>query len=174
MTPSDDTAGEMNEAEIIGGLLVPSDQDRAEAVKPGMRSLHHPAPCLGPGVALGLDFLAPGLQVQSKAEFFGQSPWLGIIVALIETKMVRSMPCRSRPLNWKCLDGLAHQHVVVAVGGVDHRRQRHAAAIRQHRAFDPAFAAIRWIAAGFFPPKGALPMVPSSASQVQSIPLSLS
>ena len=71
MTPSDDAAGEMDEAEVIGGFLVPSDQDGAEAVQPGMGSLHHPAPCLGPGVALGLCFLAPGPQVQGKAERFG-------------------------------------------------------------------------------------------------------
>src|SRR3954463_8173038 len=98
MTPCDDAAGKMDEAEVVSGLFVPSDQDGAEAVEPGMGSLHHPAPCLGPGVALGLRFLAPGTQMQGEAELFSQGPRLGIIEALIETKMVRATSCRLRPL----------------------------------------------------------------------------
>jgi hypothetical protein len=132
MTPSDNAAGEMDKTEVVGGLLVPSDQDGAEAVQPGMRPLHDPTPCLGPGMALGLHFLASGAQVQSEAELFGQRARLGIIVALIETKVMRPAPCRLWPLNRDCLDSLAHQLVIVAVGAVDHRGQRHAAAIRQH------------------------------------------
>jgi hypothetical protein len=40
MTPSDNPAGEMDEAEVVGGLFAPSDQDGAEAVQPGVGSLN--------------------------------------------------------------------------------------------------------------------------------------
>ena len=67
----------------------------------------------------------------------------------------------------------AHRFVVVAIGSVDHCRQRYAACIRQQLAFDPALAAIRQIVTGSFLPKDALPKAPSSASQVRLLPLSV-
>src|SRR3954462_4740862 len=75
---------------------------------------------------------------------------LVIVVAFVEAEVLRLIRRRLRPLNRYRLDGLAHQRVVVAVGAVDHRGQRHATAIRQHRALDPALAAIGRIAAGLF------------------------
>src|SRR3954462_8377360 len=40
MTPGDDAAGEMKQADVVGGLLAPADQDGAEAVQPGVGPLN--------------------------------------------------------------------------------------------------------------------------------------
>ncbi len=37
--------GEVEHGEVVSWLLVPTDQDAAEAVEPGMRALHDPAAC---------------------------------------------------------------------------------------------------------------------------------
>jgi len=50
-----------------------------------------------------------------------------------------------------CLQRLAHELVVVAVGSVDHHAERHTASVSEHRAFDPAFGAIGRVGAGFSP-----------------------
>src|SRR3954452_11090917 len=128
MTPGDDAAGEMKQAEVVSRLLAPADQDGTEAVQPGVGPLHHPASGLGLGVTLGRDLLAAGAQVQGEAELLGQGTWLVIVVAFVKAEILRLIRRRLWPLNRDRLDGLAHEFVVVAVGAVDHRRQWHATA----------------------------------------------
>jgi len=53
---------------VVSGLLVPSDQDAAEAVEPGMGSLHDPAACRFASLALTRDLLAAGAQMQGEPE----------------------------------------------------------------------------------------------------------
>ena len=36
--------GDRDEAEVVGGLLLPADEQAAEAVEPGVRDLHDPVP----------------------------------------------------------------------------------------------------------------------------------
>jgi hypothetical protein len=141
----------MEQAEIVSRLLGPADQDGAKTVEPGMRPLDHPAPCLGTGVTLGPDFLAPAAQVHDEAELFRQGTGLVVVEALVAAVMLGPVPGWPGPLDGDGLKRLVHQFVVVAVGPVDHGCQRDAASVGQQRAFDPALAAIDWIAAGSSP-----------------------
>ena len=77
----------MNQAEVIGGFLVPAEQDGTEAMEPGMGPLHplhshytgwrprnlglfRPAPRFSLGMPLGGDLLATGAQVGGR-----RIPW---------------------------------------------------------------------------------------------------
>jgi hypothetical protein len=65
---------------------------------------------------------------------------------------------RLGPVDRNGLQGLAHQLVVVAAHPLYHGTWRDAASVGQHRALDPALAAICWTGSGFSPPpSGALP-----------------
>src|SRR3954451_23533471 len=86
----------MKPAEVVGGLLVPADQDGAEAMEPGVGPLHHPTPGFGLGMPLGGDLLATGAQVQGEAELFGQGARLGIIVAFVQAEVLRLIGRRLR------------------------------------------------------------------------------
>src|SRR4051812_18212094 len=72
----------VEQGEIVGRLLGPADQDRAEAVEPRVGALHDPAPRLATGVTLGPGFLAPAAQVKREAEFRGQGARLLVVEAL--------------------------------------------------------------------------------------------
>src|SRR5215212_4983640 len=78
MPPGDNGAGEVEEREVIGGLLGPTDQDGTEAVEPGVRSLDHPAARFGSGMTLGMGLFAAGAQMQGEAERRGQGTRLVI------------------------------------------------------------------------------------------------
>src|SRR5215211_542721 len=151
MSPGDDGEREVEQREVVGWLLGPADQDGAEPMEPGVCALHHPAPGLGPGVALGPDLLTTRAQVQGEAELLGEGARLAIGEALVETEGLRPTACRFGPLDRDGLECGPHQLVVVAVGPVDGRPEGHATAIGQQRALHPALAAIRRVAAGFLP-----------------------
>src|ERR687893_2069938 len=116
-----------------------------------MRALHHPAPGLGPGVTLGADLLATPAQVQGEAELRGEGARLVVVEALIQAEVLGPTVRRLGPLDRDSLERGAHQLVVVAVGPVDRRPERHAAAVGQHRALHPALAPVRRVRAGFSP-----------------------
>ncbi len=116
-----------------------------------MRALHHPAPGLGPGVTLGPDLLATRAQVQGEAELFGQGARLVVVEAFVEAEVLGTAPRRPGTPDRDGLKGGTHQLVVVAVGAVDRSPERHAAAVGQQRALDPALAPIRRVVAGFSP-----------------------
>ena len=116
-----------------------------------MRALHHSAPGLGPGVTLGSDLLATRAQVQGEAEFLSQGARFVVVEALVQTEVLRSLPCWPGPLDGDSLKCRPHQLMVVAIGSIDGCPKRHAAAVGQHHALHPAFAAVRRVAAGFSP-----------------------
>src|SRR5512132_841616 len=99
MSPGDDGQGEVEQREIVGWLLGPADQDRAEPVQPGMGALHYPAPRLGSGMTLGPDLLATRAQVQGEAERRGQGARLVIVEALIQAEVLRPTTGRFGPLD---------------------------------------------------------------------------
>src|SRR4051794_13962295 len=162
----------MEQGEIVGRLLGPADEDRAEAIEPGVSALHDPAPRLATGVTLGPGFLAPAAQVQREAEFRGQDARLLVVEPLIETEVLRLPAGRLWAPDRDGFERLAHELVVVAVGPIDHRPKGHATAVSEQRALDPALAAVGWIAAGFFPhpmaPCPSLRPAPAMSSQCRA------
>src|SRR3954453_13738963 len=87
----------MEQGEIVGRLLGPADEDRAEAVEPRVGALHDPAPRLATGVTLGPGFLAPAAQVKREAEFRGQDARFLVVEAL------RANPSRQQGRSWPYL-----------------------------------------------------------------------
>src|SRR5919112_2770571 len=172
MAPSDDAEGEVEHGEVAGRLLLPADQDAAEAVEPRMGAFHDPAPRPGAGVALGLDLLAARAQVEREAEFGGEPGHLGIVVALVEAEALRRLRRRRRPLDRDRLDGLAHELVVVAVGAIGREPERDPATVRQQAPLGPALAPVGRVRAGFFPhPEAPCPWLrPAPASPTRSRP----
>src|ERR671933_2001078 len=114
--PAYDAEDKVEQAEIVGGLFGPADEDGAEAVEPGMCPLHHPAPCCGSGMTLGPGFLATTAQMQRKGELLRQRPRLIIVDALVKAEVLRGTARRLGPLHRDGLKGLAHQLMVVAIG----------------------------------------------------------
>src|SRR5918998_6566600 len=151
VSPCDDGEREVEQREVVARLLGPADQDGAEAVQPRVRALHHPTPRPGSGAALGPDLLAARAQVQGEAELPGQGTRLVVVEALVEAEVLRAAARRPGPPDRDGLDGGAHQLVAVPVGAVDRRPDGDAAAVGQHRALDPALAAVRRVRAGFSP-----------------------
>src|SRR3954470_13859701 len=119
----------MEQGEIVGRLLGPADEDRAEAVEPRVGALHDPAPRLATGVTLGPGFLAPAAQVKREAEFRGQDARFLVVEALIETKVLRLAAGRVWGRRRDGCGGLAHQLMVVAVGPVNPPPRGHATAV---------------------------------------------
>src|SRR3712207_2136501 len=99
MSPGDDGEREVEQREVVAGLLGPADQDGAEPMEPRVRALHHPASGLGPGVALGPDLLTARAQVQGEAELRGEGARLVAVEALVETEVLRPMARRFGPLD---------------------------------------------------------------------------
>ncbi len=139
MSPSDGGEREVEQGEVVGGLLVPADQDASEAVEPRVRAFHHPAPRPGPGAALGPGLLAARAQVQGEAELLGEGARLVVVEALVEAEMLRAAARRLGPCDRHRLDGMAHQLVVIAVRPVDHRPERDAAPVGEQRSLDSTF-----------------------------------
>src|SRR5690242_7995162 len=129
MSPGDEGECEVEQCEVVDRLLGPADQDGAEPMEPGVCALHHPAPRLGPGVTLGLDLLTTRAQVQGEAELRSERTRLVVVEALVEAEVLRPLPRWSWAPDRDGLQRRAHQLVVVAVGPVDGRPERDAAAV---------------------------------------------
>src|SRR3954453_15669620 len=159
----------MEQGEIVGRLLGPADEDRAEAVEPRVGALHDPAPRLATGVTLGPGFLAPAAQVKREAEFRGQDARLLVVEALIKTEMLRLPAGRLWAPDRDGFERLAHQLVSVAVGAVNHSPKGAPPAVGEQRALDPALAAVGRVGTGFSPhpavPCPSLRRAPATPSQ---------
>ena len=80
----------MEQGEVVVGLLLPADEQAAEAVHPGVRALDHPAP--GP-IARDLPF--GGLLFAARADVGGVAPFRDrlprrvLVVALVQAQVLR-------------------------------------------------------------------------------------
>jgi hypothetical protein len=161
--------------EVVLGLLLPADEDPAEAIQPGVGALDDPAA----GAEAGLvrersGFLAAGADVGSEAELGEELSDFVVVVALVEAEVLRRLGRRLGPLDRDALERQADELVVVAVGTADREPERDAGAFAEEAPFRPLLA----LSVGFGPvsppPSGALPIAPSIASHSHSIPASWS
>jgi hypothetical protein len=121
----------MEHGEVIRRLLLAANEDATEAVHPGMRALDDPAARSGASVTLGADLLATPPEMQRKAELQSELARLLVIVALVQTKMLRRLSGGRRPLRHEALERLPHQLVIVPIGVVDDDGERRPAPVRQ-------------------------------------------
>ncbi len=177
----------MDEAEVAVGELVPSDEESAKAVEPGMADFDHPAPWrMTLGIAwrgerlLGRGF---GRDVRRVAMLLCLFSARRVVVAAIQAQVLLGL---HGLLLW--LHGLFHQggiqqlaqllHVM-AIGSRKHNRHRNACPIGQEVALGAALCAVGGVASRglrlsldplFWP--GALMRHPSAACHSNCSPTS--
>src|SRR5215212_163931 len=168
-------AGNLNQPQVVGSLLLVAYQYGAALRQPAQRALHYPSSsriALVPFQVLLLFPNASDMRLVAVAlHHFPSGPF---IVALIQTQML-----------WSLLGGFGtrHHHGLqcgfeqLEVGyvrpGYLHRK-RTTISLDKYRAFDPILASIGWIGAYLVPPKRALPIAPSAACHSKFTPPSSS
>ena len=118
------SAGELNEAAVVHGLLVVADQDRPALLQPGEGALDDPAAggvCL---LACLVEFLLTDpADVRDVAAALGRCPPGRVVVGLVEAEVLL-VDARIRPLNDDRLDRGGEQLRVVDVGAVELEPER--------------------------------------------------
>ena len=169
--PADQAAGEVEHGEVGVGAFLPAGEDAAEAVQPGVGAFDDPAAGAEAGLAFDrLRFFAAATDVGGERELLGEFAYLVVVVAAVETEILRPPPRRLRPLDRDRLEPRAAKLEVVQVRTRWRDPERDALALAEERSLRPLLA----LSVGFgpvsSPPKGALPSAPSIASHSHSIP----
>lgn len=165
----------MEHGEVVLGLLLPADEEAPESVEPGVGSFDDPA--TGTIAGFGLErghFFAAGSQVQREAELVGELPDLREVIALVQTEPLWPFDGRPRAPDGDRFKRLARELEVVAVSFARDDAQGNAGSISEERALRPFLALSVGLGPVSSPPRGALVIAPSSASQSQSTPCSAS
>lgn len=178
----DQSGSEVDESEIGIGLLLPTNKEAAETIKPGMSDFHDPATrwvsgrVAGWGQRLGRARL--GRDMGRKVMGLGSLPTGVIVIAPVQGQMPRG--------RLDVVYRIGHQgrikqrfqllHIV-PVGAGDHHADRDTLAVGQQVAFGAGFAPVGRVAPRGerltgppFLPSGALVRHPSAACQVNSRP----
>ena len=83
--PSNDGAGEMQECLIAVDPFLPSDEDAAETIEPGVRTLDDPtAGAVARDGLLRGGFFAPAFDVRNVSELDGQFPNVRIVISSVQ------------------------------------------------------------------------------------------
>ncbi len=94
----DQAAGQLQQREVVLGLLRPADEQGAVAVQPGVGGLHDPAPGAPAGdVELERDLLAAAADVRSKSVAGEQLATLAVVVGCIVAEALRRRCRGQRP-----------------------------------------------------------------------------
>jgi len=161
----------MEKSQVILWLFIPTNKESAKAIHPRMRPFHHASACFEPRLPLDrLGFFPAWANVSRKAEFAQDVTHLLVVVAVVETHPLRLRLGRLRTLDDDALDGRVDQLHVMTVRSLNRQADWDSMPLREQAAFHAALAAVGGIGAGFSPPRGALVIAPSIASQSQSIP----
>jgi len=181
----DEDCRELDEAEVVGDLLVPADEQAAEAVEPTVRDFDDPTTR---GVAVGMvgrrqrPFRGRfGRDVRGIAVAGGRFAAGRIVVAAVQTKVTCGARCGWGHGQGQCAkQGVELLHVV-AIGLADDHGERNPRPIRQQVALGPALPTVSRVTPGGFRrtgppflPSGALTKQPSADCQCQSSPIASS
>jgi len=144
--------------EVGVGAFLPTGEDAAEAIQPGVGALDDPATSAEAGLAFDrVRFFAAAADVGGEAERGCELAYLVVVVAAVEAEPLWPLPGRRRSLDRDRLDRLAGQLEVVAVRAGRADPDRDALALGEERSFRPFLA----LSVGFgpvcSPPSGALP-----------------
>ena len=161
----------MEHREVGVGAFLPTGEDAAEPVQPGVGAFDHPAAGAVAGLAFDRPcFFAATADVRGEGELLGELVHLRVVVALVEAQPLRPLPGRLRPLDRDALERVAGELEVVQVRARCRNPERDALTLAEERSFRPFLA----LSVGFgpvrSPPSGALPSAPSIASHSHSIP----
>jgi len=144
----------MDEGQVVPFLFLPTNQQTAKAIHPGMRSLHNPMMRSIPRNSLAAARVLPAsLDVVYVVPFLHGVAYIVIIITLVETEMLWCLGRRIRTLNRHTLQRLLHQPFVVGIGAGHHHAQRDAISLGQHAALRARFRPIRGVWTRLFPPR---------------------
>ena len=154
----------MQHSDIVLHFFLPPDEQAPEPVQPAVGPFHYPA--TGPvsrDCRFVYLFFSPAPNMAGIAPRCHQLPHLRVVVSLVQVQILGLPRGYFRALDHGGLQCTFHQLHIVPVRSIHHHRDGNAMALRQQAAFGPAFAPVRRIGTGSFPPppKGALVMAPS-------------
>ncbi len=157
---------------MVLGLLRPADQERPEAVEPGVGALDDPAAGAEAGLLFELlRFFAAAADVGGEAELGEQFAYLGVVVGFVEADALRLFGRGLRPLDRDRLERDAGELVVVQVRAGVLDPDRDPLALGEEASFRPLFARSVGFGPVCAPPSGAFVIAPSIASHSHSIPV---
>src|SRR5918993_662318 len=169
-------ASDLNQPQVVGGLLLVAYQDGAALRQPAQRALHYPSPSritLVPLQVLLLFCDASDMRLVVVA--LHHFPSGLFVVALIQTQMLRSLLGGFGTLHHHGLQRGFEQLEVGYVRSGYYHRKRSSVGLHQKGALHPILASISGIGAySLVPPKRALPIAPSAACHSKSTPPSSS
>lgn len=147
----DDGELKLQEGEIVGGLLFPTNEQSSGSIEPGVREFDFPAARLAAAVLRLGRFVRLPRNVRHVAAFAGFHVDRRAGVAFVEAEMLRVLVRRFGPFERNCLERFGDELRIRHVGDGD--RLGDAAAVDERRTLHPRLAPIGRILAGFFPAK---------------------
>lgn len=168
-------AGELEQSEVVLGLLAPANQNSAVAVKPRVAGLDNPAARLLSGfLHLERGLLAASTDVCGQPMVGDDPTGLGGVVGFVEADALRGVCGRLGTRDRDRVERLFEELQVVAVGAGVREPDRDSRGLRENRTFRPPLALSVGFGPVLGPPSGALVIAPSAQSQAQSMPTSAS
>ena len=166
----------MKKCYVVGGRLVPADQNAPEAVHPAVGAFHHPAPRFETGFLFdGLGLFPPATDVGREAELVQGPPHLIKVVALVQAQTLGMFRAGRWAWHGEAVHRSPHQLHIVAVGPIYRQPHRNTPGFGQQTALNAGLTPVRGVGTGFSPrPRGDLVNAPSMLSQLQSKPFSSS
>jgi hypothetical protein len=167
----DESAGELEECEVVFVFLRPADEDPAVAVEPAVAGLDDPASGAPAGSTdlLG-DLFAAGADVRGELVVADEVADLSVVVGPVKAEALRRFRCWFGPLDRDRVERALQEEVVVVVRSLVVESDRDALRLAEDRSFRPFLALSVGLGPVFGPPNGALVIAPSAASHDQSIP----
>lgn len=147
---------------------LPAHEETAEAVVPGVRSLHDPTPRLAADHADQRLFTASS-NMRTDAPQADCRSDVRVVVALVETDVLGA-PRTSRAAHDDSVEHFTDHRAIRHVGAGDQCGERNATTVGQDVAFDATFRPIRRIWAREVPPFGAFTEALSRELHFQAMP----
>jgi len=163
----------MQEAQIVGGFLFPTDQQASRAVRPRVGSLNYPATGSAASMFAGRGILAFLRNMSRVPASLGSSTHRVRIISFVTTEILFFALCWSWTTNWNALQRFLNQLLVMHIGAGNGYANRHALSVGQHRTLDAELATIGRVFPGFFPRPAAIwsSPRPSSATPSRCLPV---
>src|SRR5829696_7685214 len=136
-------AGELDEAEIVLGLLVPADEDTAPPGEPAMRAFDDPASGWEWRVGRWRPIRGPAwCDVGCVVVVDGRLPAGWGVVAGVKGEVLRPVGLRVRTLQHHRLDGRLQELVIGDIGTSNHDREWATVALDQEGALHATFGTV--------------------------------
>src|SRR5712691_12408404 len=110
----------MQKGQVVLWLFVPSHEQAAKAVHPGMAPFYHPTARFEPGFSLdGLGLFSAWANMGGKAECAQDVAHLGVVVAFVQAHPLRVLFTWLRTLDDNAFDRRSQQFHIVAIGSLN-------------------------------------------------------